>query len=169
MEMKMVRRRCEARLRGISIPIPFDIATFSEIVANGRGRPISLQPMTLNGEVSGAWVAMPSVDIVFFEERTSPLHQQHIILHELSHILCDHRGIALNVDGLRSLLSSTAPVKRLRVLQRNHYSDEEEQEAEILASLILDFVNHAQANIAIGDPDIAGTLRLLDNLEGMRS
>ncbi len=125
--------------------------------------------MALNGGVSGAWVAMPSVDIVFFEEQTSPLHRQHVILHELSHILCDHRGIATGVEGLQSLLHATATIERLRALQRNHYSDEEEQEAEILASLILERVNHAQANTAIGDPDIAGTLRLLDNLEGMCS
>src|SRR6266567_4069829 len=132
MDMKMVRRRCEARLRDVTIPIPFDIETFSEVIASRRGRPISLQPMTLNGEVSGAWVAMPSVDIVFFEDWTSPLHRQHIILHELSHILCDHNGIALDIAGIQSLLRSTTPVERLRALQRNHYSDEEEQEAEIL-------------------------------------
>lgn len=169
MDMRMVRRRCEARLRHVTIPIPFDIATFTETVANRRGRPIALKPITLNGEVSGAWVAMPSVDIVFFEERTSPLHRLHIMLHELSHILCDHYGIALDVDGLQSLLRSTVPVERLRALQRNQYSDEEEQEAEVLASLILERVNHAQASNATSDPDIAGTLRLLDSMEGMPS
>jgi hypothetical protein len=169
MNIGTVRRRCEARLRHISIPIPFDIAIFTDAIANRRGRPIALQPIRQSGEVSGAWVSMHSVDIVFFEERTSPLHRLHIIVHELSHVLCDHHGIALDIDGLQSLLRSPAPVKRLRALQRTQYSDEEEQEAEILATLILEYANHAQANIATGDPHIAGTLRLLDNLEGMPS
>jgi hypothetical protein len=118
-----------------------------------------LQPISLHGVVSGAWAAMESIDIVFYEQHATPFHQQHIILHELSHILCEHQGFDFTEEGLRSLLLTDAPIERLRTLQSNHYSDEEEREAEMLASLILERVNNAQADNAIKDPNISGTLQ----------
>lgn len=57
------------------------------------------------------------------------------------------------------MLLTDAPIERLRTLQSNHYSDEEEREAEMLASLILERVNNAQADNAIKDPNISGTLQ----------
>ena len=169
MDMKTLRRRCAARIRDLAIPNPFDIEIFVASVAECRGRPIVLQPISLHGVVSGAWAAMESIDIVFYEQHATLFHQQHIALHELSHILCEHRGFATTEESLRSLLLADVPIERLRTLQSHHYSDEDEQEAEVLASLILERVNNAQADTAVSDPNIAGTLQLLDDLEGMTS
>jgi hypothetical protein len=132
MDMKTLRRRCAARIRDLPIPNPFDIEIFVASVAERRGRPIVLQPISLHGVVSGAWAAMESIDIVFYEQHATPFHQQHIALHELSHILCEHRGFAITEEGLRSLLLADVPIERLRTLQSHHYSDEDEQEAEML-------------------------------------
>ncbi len=169
MDMKTLRKRCAARIRDLPIENPFDIQIFSVSIGEGRGRPIVLQPISLHGVVSGAWAAMESIDIVFYEQHAIPFHQQHIILHELSHILCEHQGFDFTEQGLRSLLLTDVPIERLRTLQSNHYSDEEEREAEMLASLILERVNNAQADNSIKDPNISGTLQLLDDLEGMTS
>jgi hypothetical protein len=72
-------------------------------------------------------------------------------------------------EGLRSLLLTDVPIERLRALQSHHYSDGEEREAEMLASLIPERVNNAQADNAIKDANISGTLQLLDDQEGMTS
>ncbi|MCA1723417.1 MAG: hypothetical protein LC748_04035 [Thermomicrobia bacterium] len=169
MDMKMLRKRCAARIRDLPIPNPFDMQIFSTLVSERHKRPIVLHPIALHGVVSGAWAAMESIDIVFYEQHATPFHQQHIVLHELSHILCDHQGFAITDEGLRSLLLTDVPIERLRTLQSNHYSDEDEREAEVLASLILERVNNAQADTSISDPNIVGTLQLLDDLEGMTS
>ncbi|MHB8645639.1 MAG: hypothetical protein ACYDAR_07610 [Thermomicrobiales bacterium] len=169
MDMKTLRKRCAARIPDLPIPFPFDVQIFTSSLAERRGRPIALQPMSLHGVISGAWVAMPSVDVVVYDQYTTPLHQQHIILHELSHIICEHEGIDSSEKGLQSLLFAHIPVARLRTLQDDQYSDGEEQEAEVLASLILERVSNAQTDSSISDPYIAGTLQVLDDLEGMTS
>jgi hypothetical protein len=167
MDMKTLRRRYTARIRDLPIPIPFDIQTFSAMVADRRGRPIVLQPMPLLGATFGAWIEQPSVDVVFYERHTTPLHQQHIILHELGHILCSHCGI--EADELMTPASSDASPsgERLRALRDGCYTDMEEEEAEMIATLILTRVTSAQANITDPDPAVTGTLRLLDTLEGL--
>ena len=166
MDMKRLRKRCAARIHDLPIPIPFDTQIFVSSLADCRSRPIVLCPMVLRGESFGAWIAEPSVDVVFYEERAAPLHQRHIILHELGHILCDHKG--LDETALAVLLSGTDPSEKLlRAPQGNRYSDEEEQEAEMIATLILTRISGAHSNTAAPDAHVADTLRLLDSLEGL--
>ncbi len=169
MDIRTLRRRCEARLRDILIPLPFAIDTFAEQIARQRGRPIEIHAFPLDGLLTGVWVATRSLDIIFFDERASPSHQVHIILHEMGHILCDHRGI--DESALATMLPVSSPhrvAERLRALRPDQYDDTDEREAEMLASLIMTRVREAQANGASDDPQIAGTLRLLDDLEGLR-
>lgn len=67
-----------------------------------------------------------SVDYVFYEAQTTPLHREHIVLHELGHILFGHHSLeGEETDG-------AAPV----VLGRTNYTTRQEQEAEMLASMI---------------------------------
>jgi Zn-dependent peptidase ImmA (M78 family) len=166
MDMQALRRRYAARIHDLPIPIPFDTQIFTATIADRRGRPIVLQPMPLLGEPFGAWVEEASVDVVFYEQHTTPLHQQHIILHELGHILCNHQGI--NADELMTALSPDIGQsgERLRALRDGRYTEEEEREAEMIATLILTRVTGAQANTIDPDPETAGILRLLDSLEG---
>jgi hypothetical protein len=159
MDEKAIRRRCEARLRELSLPTPFDLDTFIASVAARRGRPIARYALPLMGGLPGLWLTMPTGDLIYYEERTSPLHQQHIILHELCHILLGHRGIHPVAIGDLTLAE-------LRALRTDHYTRDEEHEAETLATLIGYRVQRACAGGAPADPHIAGALRLLDSLEG---
>lgn len=162
MELQLLRRRCERRLRDLPLPIPFDVHVLAEAIAARRDRPIVLQPQSLGDGVSGAWVAGPEVDIVFYEEHAAPLHQQHIILHELAHIVCGHKGIPL--AALESLLGD--PSSRLRGGKRENYRSPDEWEAEILASLILERVQRSQLATMSPHTDAATLLRFLDSIEG---
>jgi hypothetical protein len=130
---RRLRKRCEARLRDLPMPIPFDARTLCEQVARERGRPIRLFPMAGLTGVCGLWVATETTDLIFYEEVTTPPHQEHIILHELSHVLCDHYPESLPAQAL---LPSLDPEMVRRVLGRSGYSTAEEREAEMLATLI---------------------------------
>lgn len=132
-----LRRRCEARLSELALPSPFDARALCASVAESRGRPIHLMPMSGGLGVCGLWVATDSSDLIFYEGTTTPPHQEHIILHELSHLLCDHYPVPLADPGqARLLLPDLDPEVVRRVLGRTTYSAVEEQEAELLATLI---------------------------------
>lgn len=132
-----LRRRCAARLREIDIPVPFDIGVFCERIAANRGRPIKLLPMAGLTGVCGLWVATDTADLIFYEQDTTPPHREHIVLHELSHVLCDHYPASLSLaEQAKLLLPNLDPALVQRVLGRAGYSSEEEREAEMLASLI---------------------------------
>ncbi|MER7406717.1 hypothetical protein ABT373_30670 [Streptomyces sp. NPDC000070] len=82
---------------------------------------------------SGMWVATAQADYVLYEEQTSPMHQRHIILHEIGHMVCGHpsaAGIAL----------------------RMRYSDRQEQEAELMASLIMETAARSSPPSSGGGP-----------------
>jgi hypothetical protein len=79
---------------------------------------------------------MPSADYVFFENATSPLHREHIILHELGHLLRDHAPKEIIDNRVLRLLLPTLDIDVIRrVMGRTSYSAVEEQEAEMIASL----------------------------------
>src|SRR5579859_5865141 len=99
-----LRKRCETRLRGIDLPVPLHVPSFCAAVERQRGRQILLRPMHSETGPCGVWLAGQSTDIIFYEKDTSPLHQQHIILHELSHLLCGHRPVPVSETELPQLL-----------------------------------------------------------------
>jgi hypothetical protein len=81
-------------------------------------------------------VATAATDLICYERVTTPPHQEHIILHELGHLLCDHRASAALAAQVERLLPSLDPEMVRRVLGRAGYSCAEEREAELLATLI---------------------------------
>jgi hypothetical protein len=137
MSLRRLRRRCEARLLALDLPEPFDVWAFCEAVGRRRGRPISLRQVTNQGGPCGLWLAGPTVDYVFYDGTTSPLHQEHIILHEVSHLLCAHHSATVADEDHSRLFPDLDAETVRRVLLRATYSQEEEREAELLASLIL--------------------------------
>jgi hypothetical protein len=133
--VKGLRWRSERRLRGIRVPRPFDLDAFCAEVAASRGRPLVRRPVPgLSAEAPcGMWIATDKADHVFYDPGTSPLHAEHIVLHELAHILCGHTG----ADGaLAKLFPDLDPATVTRVLGRVSYTCEQEREAEMVASLI---------------------------------
>lgn len=134
-----LRQRSAARLQEIPLPTPFDVEVFSEEVAARRGRPIVLRPRSNPSGLLGLCVPGTTSDLIMYEQDTSPLHQEHIILHELSHLLCDHHPVVLVDMELASLMLPRLGTSTVyRALRRANYSSVEDQEAEVLASLILE-------------------------------
>ncbi|MEU6865291.1 hypothetical protein ABZ924_18770 [Streptomyces sp. NPDC046876] len=124
-----LRKRCEKILGHLDLTHPFSLDALCARIAEQRGRPIRLHPLpkeAAESGVCGLWVGTAGVDYVFYEAQTTPLHREHIVLHELGHILFGHHSLeGEDNDG-------QVPV----VLGRTNYTTRQEQEAEMLASMI---------------------------------
>jgi hypothetical protein len=139
MSTKEIRRRCQALVADLDIPVPFDAQELCARIATRRGRPIQLRAVAMPaGSPCGIWLSTAGSDYIFYEAHTSRLHQEHIIVHEIGHVLSNHHTTAvLDPETSRLLLPNLDPALVNRVLSRGHYSAAEEQEAEMIATLIL--------------------------------
>ncbi|GLZ36979.1 hypothetical protein Acsp05_06040 [Actinokineospora sp. NBRC 105648] len=124
-----------AVLAEVGVPRPWDLAEFCDRVAAHRGRPIHLVPTRLPaGAPDGAWLAGPTVDVIVYDADSPALRAEHIVCHELGHMLLGHTG-----TGLGPVITPDVPaalLHRMGVLHRTGYDDEHEHEAEVAASLI---------------------------------
>jgi len=125
------------------VPLPerFRVEDFCQQVSRHRGRPLYLLPappeMLEEDKACGGWMAFSTEDIVFVRENASPLHREHIVLHELGHILCDHEP---NHVPRAQLLAHFFPHSGSEVvafmLTRTMFDTPREVEAEIYASMV---------------------------------
>lgn len=139
MSLRKLRQQCEARLRDVDVPDPFDIRAFCSRLAERRGRPLHVLPLPEGAgteDPCGMWLATEHDDWVFVEAGTSPMHREHIILHEVAHMICGHADEVPSGNVAR-LLPHLDAAMLTRVLGRTSYTTDEEREAELLASLIL--------------------------------
>jgi hypothetical protein len=125
----------------------FSVAGLCEVISAQRGRPLHVHPLDVPASAGlnacGLWIATDVADHVFVEHRTSLFHQEHIILHEIGHMLCDHV-----TEGLPSGL--TDGEVDWQVLARTSYTTRQEQDAEMVASLILERVARRRARADAG-------------------
>jgi hypothetical protein len=136
-----MQARYMQRLRGIDIPRPFSLDVFAAAVAAHRNRALRILPLPgLAGTdgLSGAWVATDTADYVLIDADASPWHRDLIGLHEISHVLCGHGAAGSRFRELAgTLVPSLGDVTVQRVLGRHDGSSRDEQEAELMACLIL--------------------------------
>ncbi|RPF41464.1 hypothetical protein EDD96_5266 [Streptomyces sp. Ag109_G2-6] len=136
-----LRRRCESILAEFELPDPFTVDSFRDALARHRGRPIVMEPLPETGLASpcGAWITLPSVDVILYEQRTSPAHQDLIKLHELGHVLCGHTP-TVELAQLARALTELTPELLTHTLgkARSDFEAVEEQEAEMIAVLLAD-------------------------------
>jgi hypothetical protein len=144
MHLREIRRQCRDIIATAPIPYPFDVRECCRAIAEMRGQPIELRGMTMPPEgPSGMWIPIAGQDFILFDNDTTPLHQEHIIMHELAHVLSDHAAALsptdiASTDPAVQLLPHLDPALIHRVLRRTAYSADEERMAETLASMILE-------------------------------
>lgn len=138
---RALRQRCESVLEELTLSRSASAHELCRHVARSRGRPTHLYPLPDEGRsdgTCGAWIATDTDDHVFFEPGTTRPHRDHIILHEISHIILGHhRPLTDCVAPLRSALPDLDPRLIRRLLRRASHTTRQEQEAEMFASLIL--------------------------------
>ncbi|GHE98235.1 hypothetical protein [Streptomyces griseoluteus] len=127
--------RLASVLDDLDLPDPFKIEELLARVSKKRGRPIHLHtfPAITGDELPcGAWLATDKADHILVEDATSPLHRDHIVLHEVSHMLLRHTPR----QTLGRAFHHLDPDLVMGVLGRTSYETEEERSAETLAGLI---------------------------------
>lgn len=131
----------ELRTRGLTTPRPFDVAELCRRVSATLGQPITLVGVPMpTGAPFGLTFFTDDGHIIAYEERTSQVHRDHIIAHEIGHVLLDHRTFAVNDIAASQLLMPTLrPTLVHRVLNRTGaYGRGAEQEAEMMATILLE-------------------------------
>lgn len=133
-----------------------------EKVSAHIGRQIVMSPMRLgHRHMHGLLVRTDTVDYIVYESETSQFHRDHIALHELSHQLCGHRG-QIGRDESTNALGRSAAID-------SHSSDADEEEAELMASLLGMFISEpARPTRADAAPDhkLLQVMRSFGLLEG---
>nr|WQM80049.1 toxin [Streptomyces sp.] len=137
-QLKRLRKAGAQRIADLDLPEVADVAELCRYLGEIRERPITLVPMPIpTSHPCGMWVAARDEDLIFFDANTTSAHQEHIILHELGHIICCHRGAGwLDEASARLLFPNLDPDIVRDMLLRATYDDVQEQEAEIIAYLL---------------------------------
>jgi hypothetical protein len=144
-----LRRQCRRLLRDLDIRPPLDVAELCRRVGEQRQRPIALvsHPIPVPGPF-GLWITTNDADYILYQKETSKSHQDHIILHELGHLLAGHRDEGgdeplpgLEPDTLRAQYPDLAPDAVRRALRRTSYDSDQEREAETVATIILEWAS----------------------------
>lgn len=164
--IRRLLRTCETRFTEWELDRPFDLTGLVEHLSRRRNRLIHLVPAPMGAaRPSGIWLRLPAMDVVVYEADTSRTHQEHIIAHELAHILCGHSTTTPVADEDSRLLFPDLDPQLVRdMLLRAEYDTGHELEAEVMASAIL-----RRMNARPPEPAAAGgcpeTREVLDRLE----
>lgn len=146
--MQSIDERFDDLLRAVPLPVPWDLGAYIAAVAEYRARPITLHPVSLSsvatagcGGGGGLWIARRDDDLIGYDDRAPARHAEHIVLHEVGHMLLGHdhapTGTGTDHGLLRELIPSVSPDAIHRVLGRDAYDNAREREAEMFADLAM--------------------------------
>jgi hypothetical protein len=138
MSERALRTRCKRTLRSLDIRPPLRVPVLCERLGAQRGRPIRLVPYPLPVPgPSGLWLASPTADYLLYQQHTSIAHQDHIVLHEVGHIIAEHEAGQLDERTWSLLGPDTLRTAIGHALHRTCYDTVREREAETVATIIL--------------------------------
>ncbi|MFF2045922.1 hypothetical protein ACFVVX_36430 [Kitasatospora sp. NPDC058170] len=133
---RRLRRSCRKLLRELDIQPPLRVEELCRRLGEVRGKPIRLIPweLPIPGPF-GIWMSRPGEDVIFYQQETTRLHQDHIILHEIGHILAEHADDGAG-DGTADLGPDFPGDVLNRGFRRTCYAEDYEREAELVATII---------------------------------
>ncbi|MFB7030859.1 MULTISPECIES: hypothetical protein [unclassified Streptomyces] len=150
---RLIRRE----LQDLGVTPPLDVEQLCQALSRRRGRPLYLRavPLPVPGP-SGMWIEYDTYDVILYQEGTTRLHQEHIILHEVGHILIEEdeaaaakaaddvleeaassgdQEAAVVVEGWAALLPVFEPEAIKRVAHRCSYEGDE-CSVELVATIV---------------------------------
>ncbi|MCX4549640.1 MULTISPECIES: hypothetical protein [unclassified Streptomyces] len=151
-----LHRMIRQELQDLGVYPPLDVEELCRALGDRRGRPLHLRPAPLDKPgPSGIWVEYADMDVILYQQETTRLHQEHIILHEVGHIfVAENEDAAEEIsdevtDGVEevdllteswaSMLPVFDPETIKRVARRCSYSNGEECSVELVATIILEW------------------------------
>lgn len=132
-----LRRGVKHILRELDIDSPLDVHVLCERLGERRGHPIRLVPYPLPVPgVFGLWIGTADADYILYQRDTTTAHHEHIILHEVGHIISGHDSDEHDSDIWSQLFPDIPPEMVRRALRRDGYGPSVEREAEMVATVI---------------------------------
>lgn len=85
----------------LQLPRPFELHSFLEAVSAERGRPLIIAELKeINPLIPcGMWMSTSEADHILYKPAASPILRTQIVLHELAHMLLNHRGPEFDVHA----------------------------------------------------------------------
>jgi hypothetical protein len=175
-----LRVKCVEIIDTLHIPQPFRLIDLLDQVARRRAKRIELMPSYWGSAAPcGVLVSTDQVDYVCFDAHTSDVHQIQIVFHELGHMMLGHTDRGHNTERgnspseqlpaddvlLQRLMPNLSPALIRRLLGRSVYDNEQEQAAELFASILMGRVAHSSLRKEV---QVAPALRRLTALLGSR-
>jgi hypothetical protein len=124
------------------LPNPWDIALLCDQLAEQRGRPLLLWPIDLPAFPFGLWYDDGQRDHVLYRTELAGIHRDHVILHELCHMIADHNR---HSHSLRQGEKESDVSALILQAAGNPHSAVQEEIAELFATQILSSVRNRRA------------------------
>ncbi|MCM3882288.1 hypothetical protein [Frankia sp. R82] len=129
---------------------------------SGRVIRLAPAPRGVGQGMCGMWIrTTQGVDYIFVREDTSRAHQDHIIAHELGHILRDHRG-GLSFSAVNPVTTRLAPTLDPEIVRmmlgRSSYEDSDEREAELIGTYLQRRIHHTAGRRVWNHDRVTATL-----------
>ena len=127
-------RRWARIVDALPVRAPGDAAALCDAVAEHLGKPIRLLPVPFPPDAPcGLVITTAEAHYVAYDNTTGPLHQRHIIAHELGHLLAGH---ASSEDAALLMPTIDPTVVRSVLARTPGYGAAAEREAEQIAGLL---------------------------------
>jgi hypothetical protein len=121
------------------IPRPWRVDDLVRGLELARGRRILLHPMRIPALPFGLWYDDGRRDHIIYRAGMTDYYRDHVILHELCHMLARHntddQSVFAGDDSVRGLIERAI---------HSHHSDDQERFAELFASKVLGRAVRAQ-------------------------
>lgn len=148
MGMWTIRRDCRRLLRRIDLTPPFSIGQLCQRVGELHGREIRLIPADCPTQIFGLGMPAPGAYYIIFQQRTTAAHREHIVLHEIGHLVAGHfqhdpgDGPPVAADNALGPAADARVLiaAHLQVLHRSRYDTTQEWEAEMIATTLRESV-----------------------------
>ncbi len=149
----------------------FEVDHFVRHLEHLRGRSIVRMSYDFDPSLTGLWIPAETADYIFYTRFTHPIHQVHIMLHEIAHIVLGHPCKRIDQIVPLSLLNTFQSSDKFlgRVLDDSE-TDFDEQEAEAFVYLIQQRIVAAKrfSQLTHGQSSIDGLNRFTDSLGLMK-
>lgn len=153
---------CRRFVRGLKLPRVSSVRELFPVVESRSGYPIRILPIseeTAQG-LCGLWIRSKNADYIFVHPDTSRAHQDHIIAHELGHILRNHQGLPILPEAnpvADRLVPDLDPRVVKMMLGRTSYEHDDEEEAELIGTYLQRHAHRPGLRLH-GDDPVAETL-----------
>lgn len=132
----------------------FDIQDFLQHIEAYRSRSLIVNYLPFGSDLFGFWYPAQHGDYIFINATLHPTHRAHTLLHEIAHMLLDHRGIDLTTV-LGSEMCEALGIKSGKGHLRSAIPGDLLQEAEaelFVLSVQRQIVNARRLQELYGDP-----------------